>query len=118
MHIDRVLAGVAVSDPEQAKPWYQKLFNRPADAEPMPGLTEWRTSGGVVQLVADPQRAGGSLVTLWVPDARQALDGLSERGGPRVDLDVTTSDKVLFASVTDPDGNLVTIVEVREDAQL
>lgn len=118
MQISKVLAGVAVSDLEQAKRWYETLFSRPADAEPMPGLTEWHTPGGVVQLVADQQRAGGSLVTLWVADARQTLDDLAARGGPSVDLDDSTSDKVLFATATDPDGNAITVVEVREGVHL
>jgi hypothetical protein len=33
-------------------------------------------------------------------------------------LDDTTSDKVLFASLTDPDGNAITMVQVREDVTL
>lgn len=57
-------------------------------------------------------------MTLWVPDARRTLDDLATRGGPLVELDDSTSDKVLFASVTDPDGNAITIVEVREGVQL
>jgi predicted enzyme related to lactoylglutathione lyase len=118
MQITNVLSGVAVSDLEQAKRWYETLFSRPCDTEPMPGLAEWHTPGGVVQLVVDQQRAGGSLVTLWVPDARQALDELATRGGPPADLDDTTSDKVLFADLTDPDGNAITVVEVREGVQL
>lgn len=118
MEITNVLSGIAVSDLEEAKSWYGTLFGRSFDAEPMPGLTEWHTRGGVVQLVVDEQRAGGSLVTLCVPDARQALDGLAARGGPSVDLDDSTSDKVLFATATDPDGNAITVVEVREGVQL
>jgi predicted enzyme related to lactoylglutathione lyase len=118
MQIDKVLSALAVSDLEPAKRWYQTLFGRPADTEPMPGLTEWHTPGGVIQLVLDGQRAGGSLVTVWVPDARQALKDLAERGGPSVELDEVTSDKVLFATVTDPDGNAITIVEVRQGVTL
>jgi predicted enzyme related to lactoylglutathione lyase len=118
MQISKVLSGIAVADLEQAKRWYETLFGRPADAEPMPGLTEWHTPGGVVQLVADQRRAGGSLLTVWVPDARQTLDDLAARGGPSAELDEITSDKVLFASVTDPDGNAITIVEVREGVRL
>ena len=66
----------------------------------------------------DEQCAGGSLVTVWVPDARSALADLATRGGPEAKLDDTTSDKVLFATVTDPDGNAVTVVEVREGVTL
>lgn len=118
MNVRNVLAAVAVSDLDHAKRWYETLFDRPADAEPMPALAEWRTPGGIVQLVVDQERAGGSLVTLWVPDARQALDDLSARGGPSVKLDDSTSDKVLFATVTDLDGNAITVLEVREGAHL
>jgi predicted enzyme related to lactoylglutathione lyase len=117
MNISKVLAGIAVSEIERAKPWYEVLFDRPPDAEPMPGLTEWHIEAGVVQLVADGQRAGGSLVTLWVPDARAALESLAARGGPSVAVDDSTSEKVLFATLTDSDGNAITIVEVREGMQ-
>jgi predicted enzyme related to lactoylglutathione lyase len=118
MRITRVLAGVAVRDLEQARRWYEVLFGRRADADPMSGLTEWHTPGGVVQLVLDEQRAGGSHVTLWVEDARTELAGLAARGGPETALDDTTSDKVLFATLTDGDGNAVTVVEVRPGAGL
>jgi predicted enzyme related to lactoylglutathione lyase len=118
VNVRNVLAAVAVSDLDHAKRRYETLFDRPADAEPMPGPAEWTTPGGIVQVVVDQHRAGGSLVTLWVPDARQALEDLSARGGPFVKLDDSTSDKVLFATITDLDGNAITVVEVREGAQL
>jgi predicted enzyme related to lactoylglutathione lyase len=118
MEITNVWAGVAVRDLDQAKRWYEALFGRPVDAEPMGGLAEWHAAGGVLQVVLDAQRAGGSLVTVWVPDARRALSDLAARGGPEVELDDTTSNKVLFASLTDPDGNAVTVVEVREGVSL
>jgi predicted enzyme related to lactoylglutathione lyase len=118
VQITNVLAGVAVSDLPRAKRWYEVALGRPVDAEPMPGLAEWRSPGGTLQLVVDRERAGGSLVTLWVPDARQALADLAERGGPTVELDDTTSERVKFAQLTDPDGNGITLVEVREGADL
>jgi hypothetical protein len=55
MQISKVLSGVAVCDLEQARRWYQTLFDRPAD---------------------------------------------------------------LFATVTDPDGNAITVVEVRQGVTL
>lgn len=118
MEITKVLAGVAVRNLDQAKRWYEVFFARPVDAQPMGGLAEWHTAGGTLQLVLDDQRAGGSLVTVWVPDARSALADLASRGGPKVELDETTSDKVLFASLTDPDGNAVTVVQVRDGVTL
>ena len=83
MQIDKVLAGVAVRDLEQSRRWYERFFGRPADAEPMEGLTEWHTPGGVLQLVADERRAGGSLVTIWVADVRTALAELAARAAAR-----------------------------------
>jgi hypothetical protein len=66
--INRVLAGVAVEDVEAARPWYERLFGRRADALPMEGLAEWHVpSGGVVQLVAADRchdRPGGNAITL------------------------------------------------------
>jgi predicted enzyme related to lactoylglutathione lyase len=113
MQISKVWAGIAVADLEGAKVWYETLFGRPPDAEPMPGLIEWHAPGGVVQVVLDQSRAGGSLATVWVSDARKTLDDLAARGGPSVDLDDSTSDKVLFATVIDPDGNAISVVEGR-----
>jgi len=51
--ISKVLSGVAVSDLQRAKRWYEVLFGRSVDAEPMPSLSEWHTPGGVEQLVED-----------------------------------------------------------------
>jgi hypothetical protein len=118
MEVTKILAGVAVRNIDQAKRWYEVFFTRPADAEPMGGLAEWHTPGGVLQLVLDEQRAGGSLVTVWVSDLRGTLADLASRGGPEVELDDTSSDKVLFASLADPDGNAVTVVQVREGVTL
>jgi hypothetical protein len=48
VEITQVLAGIAVADLHRAAAWYEVLFGRPADAEPMDGLIEWRIAGGVV----------------------------------------------------------------------
>ena len=61
----------------------------------------------------DPDRAGGSLLTLGVDDLHRELDRLRERGLNPGAMDDTTSERVLFAMVTDPDGNAVTLVEQR-----
>lgn len=113
MPITDVLAGMAVADVESALPWYERLLGRPADALPMDGLAEWHFRSGVIQVIADPDRAGRSLLTLGVDDLEGELNTLRERGlGPGA-IDDETSDKVLFATVTDPDGNAITLVEQR-----
>jgi predicted enzyme related to lactoylglutathione lyase len=112
MSVNRVLAGVAVADVDAAKPWYKRLFGRPADAEPMGGLAEWHfPSGGVVQLVASAERAGRSLLTLDVDGLEGEVAAMQERGIDAGPLDNTTSEKVLIATTVDPEGNAVTLVE-------
>jgi hypothetical protein len=54
-----------------------------------------------------PDRAGGSLDTLHVPDVAVTRDQLAERG-ITIDYDDTTSTKVKFGQVSDPGGNAVT----------
>ncbi len=114
MPVNRVLAGVAVSDVDAAVPWYEMLFGRPPDALPMEGLAEWHVpSGGVVQLFASSDRAGGSALTLDFAGLEQELAAMRERGLDPGDLDDTRSQSVLIATVTDPEGNAITLVEQR-----
>jgi glyoxylase I family protein len=114
MPVNRVLAGIAVADVDAALPWYELLFGRPADELPMEGLAEWHvTSGGVVQLVASAERAGRSLLTLDFEDLRRELAAMRERGLDAGQVDDTTSEKVLIATTTDPEGNAITLVEQR-----
>jgi hypothetical protein len=68
---------------------------------------------GAIQVVQDADRAGGALLTLGVDDLEGELGGLRERGLDPGAMDDTTSDKVLFATVTDPEGNAITLVEQR-----
>jgi predicted enzyme related to lactoylglutathione lyase len=114
MSINRVLAGVAVADVDAAVPWYERLFGRPPDALPMEGLAEWHIpAGGVVQLVASADRAGRSLLTLDLDDLEHELAAVRERGLDAGALDDTTSDKVLIATTSDPEGNEITLVQQR-----
>ncbi|HZC14017.1 MAG TPA: VOC family protein [Thermoleophilaceae bacterium] len=114
MSINRVLAGVAVADFDAALPWYERLFGRSADALPMEGLAEWHVpSGGVVQLVVNAERAGRSLLTLDLDGLEHELAALRLRGLDAGVLDDTTSDKVLIATTSDPEGNAITLVEQR-----
>jgi predicted enzyme related to lactoylglutathione lyase len=114
MPVNRVLAALAVADVDSAISWYERLLGRPADALPMEGLAEWHfPQSGVIQVVQDDNRAGRSLLTLDVDDLKEELGGLRERGLEPGAMDDTTSDKVLFATVTDPEGNAITLVEQR-----
>jgi predicted enzyme related to lactoylglutathione lyase len=114
MPVNRVLAALAVVDVDSALGWYERFLGRAADARPMEGLAEWHfAESGVIQLVEDAERAGRSLLTLIVDDLNRELATLRERGLDPGAMDDTTSDKVLFATVTDPEGNAITLVEQR-----
>jgi len=70
----------------------------------------------VVQLFASPERAGQSALTLDLEDLEdleQELAAMQGRGLDAGALDDTTSDKVLIATTSDPEGNATTLVEQR-----
>lgn len=116
--LQQVYAGLAVADVEAALGWYERLLGRPADARPMDGLAEWHFAGsGAIQLVEDADRAGGGLITLAVDDLERHVGELRERGLSPEAIDSETSDKVLFATVADPEGNAITLVEQRGAAE-
>jgi catechol 2,3-dioxygenase-like lactoylglutathione lyase family enzyme len=110
--IKAVLAGVAVADFDSARSWYERLLERPPDVIPMDGLAEWYfPETGAIQLIHDADRAGRALLTVEVDDLQDEVSSLEGRGlGPGA-IDDTTSDKVKFAAITDPEGNTITLVE-------
>ncbi len=114
MPVTRVLAGVAVEDVEAAEDWWGRLFGRPPDDRPAQGIAEWRLSAdGVVQLVAARERAGASLLTLEVEDLEAELCALRDRGIDCGDVEDDADVLVLMATVADPEGSVVTLVQRR-----
>lgn len=112
--IQNVLAGLAVRDMDASVAWMTHVIGRAPDATPMEGLTDWYLGdAGTVQLVADAERAGGSMMTIVVTSIEDTASRLGSEGIV-LDYDDTTSDKVRFGTLTDPDGNSVTVVETKE----
>jgi hypothetical protein len=112
--ITEVLAGIAVADFDSALTWYERLLGRPADERPMDGLGEWHfAETGAIQVIQDADRSGRSLLTVSVDDLGKEVAELEERGLAPPAIDDTTSDKVLFATISDPEGNAITFVEQR-----
>jgi hypothetical protein len=80
----------------------------------MEGLAEWHfAETGVIQVIHDAGRAGNALLTLSVDDLATHVAALEKRGLAPGAIDDTTSDKVLIATIADPEGNTVTLVEQR-----
>lgn len=107
----RVLAAVAVKERDAALPFYGRLFGRPADVLPMPVDAEWNTGGTTLQVVQDPERAGGSLLTLAVDDLRAYVAALADRGVPVGEIE--DGGTVLYTRFDDPEGNRITLVQPR-----
>ena len=111
MSIDHVLAVVPVSDFDIAHAWYERLFGRPADNEPMAGrLVEWQvTDNGWVQVTLDTTRAGSGLLNFAVDDLEKQLVELAGReliADPIQDV----NKGVRLSEIRDPDGNAITFI--------
>jgi predicted enzyme related to lactoylglutathione lyase len=107
---EHVLAVVPVSDLDVANAWYEKLFGRPADNNPMPVLVEWQVvPGGWVQVFIDEQRAGSGLLNFAVDDLDAHVTEAGERGlAPGVIEDANKG--VRLATISDPDGNVIRLI--------
>jgi predicted enzyme related to lactoylglutathione lyase len=111
MAIDKVLADVVVDDFASALTFYERLLGRPADAAPMEGLAEWHLAeGGGIQVSDDEDRAGSSSVTLVVTSLDEQLAALKAEGIPVGPIQGTLG-LVKAATVSDPEGNLITFAE-------
>ena len=108
----KVLAAVAVRDLDAALPFYEQVFGRPADARPMPVDAEWHVQGTTLQVVAVPELAGRSMVTILLSDLEAYAAALADRGLKTGDID-ETADTVRLLALEDPDGNRVTLVQRR-----
>jgi predicted enzyme related to lactoylglutathione lyase len=108
--IEHVLAVVPVSDIDAANTWYEKLFGRPADNNPMPVLVEWQVvPGGWVQVFIDEERAGSGLVNFAVDDLEAHVAEAGERGlEPGAIEDVNKG--VRLSTIVDPDGNMIRLI--------
>jgi glyoxylase I family protein len=109
--VSAVLAALPSSDMARSEAFYEALIGRPVDERPMPVLAQWRWGEIVLQIVDDADRAGGGLVTVVVSDMAVAVAGLRSRG-----LSMNASEGTVVAQVAsleDPDGNQITLVERR-----
>ena len=110
MTIQHVLSVVPVTDLNRSRRWYETLFGRAPDNNPMPTLVEWQVvPGGWVQVFTDDERAGSAFVNFAVHDLDAHIDDLKQ-GGLEPGA-ITDADKgVRLSALTDPDGNTITLI--------
>jgi len=110
VRIEHVLAVVPVSDLAVSEVWYQKLFGRPADNNPMPVLVEWQVvPGGWVQVFIDEKRAGSGLVNFAVDDLAAYVTEAASLGLAPGEIEEVNKG-VQLATLEDPDGNVVRLI--------
>ncbi len=110
MSIEHVLAVVPVTDLERSRRWYESLFGRAADNNPMPNLVEWQlVPGAWVQVFVDEQRAGSTLVNFAVDDLDAHIDELKQRGHEPCEI-VEANKGVRLSTITDPDSNTIRLI--------
>jgi catechol 2,3-dioxygenase-like lactoylglutathione lyase family enzyme len=105
-------AGLAVSDYEAARVWYERVLGRPPDRLPKADEAVWQlTATSLVYVVADQVRAGSGLLTLAVDGLDEHLRELAVRGIPA--QTETLANGVRKATVRDPDGNTIAFFEAQ-----
>jgi glyoxylase I family protein len=110
--VEVAFTGLAISDMETARAFFERVFDRPADIVASPRELMWRlTQSAWLYIVMDAERAGRGLATLSVRDLDAALSELAWR-----DVTPDTVEAVegagRKATVLDPDGNSLSIIEV------
>lgn len=109
-----VVSQVCVRDEEKTVEWYTRLFGRPADEQPMEHLHLWLIEGSHgFQLWVDAKRSGNSDFVFGVDDLDAEKKRLSGVGLEPGSENRNEELEAQAASYTDPEGNLVTLVESR-----
>ncbi|MGW1539117.1 VOC family protein [Streptomyces sp. NPDC002309] len=112
MAIRTVYAVIPVADFAAARAWYERLWGRPADRDPLSGLAEWEvTRGGAIQLLHEPDRAGSAMLTLAVEDVADEVRLVAERGLDLGAVQETSDARYRVAAANDPSGNVVTLAQ-------
>lgn len=110
MDITQLYSAIAVTDLEKSEDFYTSLLGRGPDDRPMDGLIQWQGPGAAgLQLVADPGKAGSSMMTIVTPSVELARSQLDAAG---LDLEADIEGDVsVIAQISDLDGNRLTLAE-------
>ncbi len=112
MDVDVLFVGVAVTDFGQARAWYERFFGRAPDVVAHETEVMWRVRDpGWLYILRDPEHAGSSFAALAVSDLEAATAELIARGVETGSIEAE-GEGALKALVRDPDGNLLSLLEV------
>lgn len=100
-----------VTDLGAAKAWYRRVLGFDPYFD-QPFYVGFDVGGYELGLVPRQSGADGGPITYWgVPDAHEAVKALAGLGATLKDDPVDVGEGVIVASVRDPDGNVVGIIE-------
>ena len=109
--VEIAFTGVPVSDLTSGRDFFERIFGRAADVEVAVDEVMWRVAETAwLYVVVDSARAGNGLVALSVADLDATLAELSGRGISPARLEAVGGGRK--ATVLDPDGNSVAIMQV------
>ncbi len=115
MDVEIAFTGVPVGDLSSGRDFFERVFGRAADIEVAADEVMWRVAETAwLYVVVDAARAGHGLVALSVADLEATLAELDSRGIVPVKTEVV-GDSARKATLLDPDGNSVAIIEVRSE---
>jgi predicted enzyme related to lactoylglutathione lyase len=107
-----LFAGVPVADLQAAVSWYERLFGRAADVVPNETEVMWCVAGnGWIYVTEDTERAGRALVTVSVSNLDEFAADLADRGISAGPIEAV-GDAGRKAAAVDPDGNVISWIEV------
>jgi uncharacterized protein YndB with AHSA1/START domain len=100
-----LFAGISVAHLEAAQEWYERLFGAPPTFFPNDTEAVWEVAENrSVYVELRPEHAGHALVTLFVDDLGERVDGITSRGIEPY-LDETYDNGVRKVTYRDPEGN-------------
>ena len=112
MAINYVFAGLVVANRDAAVAWYERLLGRPPTFLPNEVEAVWQVvDTASMYVLADAERAGRGIVTLVVDDLEASRAEIAGRG-----IETGAIEEIPGAGrksvIVDPDGNVVSIIEV------
>ena len=112
MDVEVTFTGVPVSELAAGRAFFERLIGRPPDMVVNANEVMWRLADPAwLYLVVDPERAGHALTALSVGDLNATLAELAGRGVSAESVE-DVGDAGRKATVIDPDGNSVALIEV------
>jgi len=107
-----LFASVPASDLHVATGWYEHLFGRAPDIVPNNDEVMWSVAENAwLYVIRDPGRSGKTVVTISVADLDQFVAELRGRGIHAGPIEAV-GDAGRKANVVDPDGNLISWIQV------